>query len=99
MQQCDLDDIVQCWKFGFQNVSLTADLWFAEYGEPVFTGESDCTYYFDWQTAYACVKEKEDLMCRVTDHKKRYDLSPLTRYPGRDEQNDCVLGSEVKLVA
>uniref|UniRef100_A0A8C1XSQ9 Insulin-like growth factor 2 receptor n=1 Tax=Cyprinus carpio TaxID=7962 RepID=A0A8C1XSQ9_CYPCA len=53
----------------------------AEYGQPVFTGESDCTYYFDWQTAYACVKEKEDLMCRVTDHKKRYDLSPLTRYP------------------
>ncbi|XP_052442128.1 cation-independent mannose-6-phosphate receptor [Carassius gibelio] len=53
----------------------------AAYGQPVFTGESDCTYYFDWQTAYACVKEKEDLMCRVTDHKKRYDLSPLTRYP------------------
>uniref|UniRef100_A0A672Q5X8 Cation-independent mannose-6-phosphate receptor-like n=1 Tax=Sinocyclocheilus grahami TaxID=75366 RepID=A0A672Q5X8_SINGR len=53
----------------------------AEYGQPVFTGESDCTYYFVWQTAYACVKEKEDLLCRVTDHKKRYDLSPLTRYP------------------
>ncbi|XP_056125524.1 cation-independent mannose-6-phosphate receptor [Rhinichthys klamathensis goyatoka] len=50
-------------------------------GLPVFTGESDCTYYFDWQTAYACVKEKEDLLCRVTDHKKHYDLSPLTRYP------------------
>lgn len=50
-------------------------------GQPVFTGESDCTYYFDWQTSYACVKEKEDLLCRVTDHKKRYDLSPLTRYP------------------
>lgn len=67
---------------------LTADLWFAGYGQPVFTGETDCTYYFDWQTEYACVKEKEDLLCRVTDHKKRYDLSPLTRYPGRDEQND-----------
>ncbi|TRY58197.1 hypothetical protein DNTS_017408 [Danionella cerebrum] len=50
-------------------------------GEPVYTGESDCTYYFDWHTAYACVKEKEDLLCRVTDHKKRFDLSPLTRYP------------------
>ncbi|XP_056620153.1 cation-independent mannose-6-phosphate receptor isoform X2 [Triplophysa dalaica] len=50
-------------------------------GQPEFTGESDCTYYFDWQTAYACVKEKEDLLCRVTDHKKRYDLSSLTRFP------------------
>uniref|UniRef100_A0A672PLU1 Cation-independent mannose-6-phosphate receptor-like n=1 Tax=Sinocyclocheilus grahami TaxID=75366 RepID=A0A672PLU1_SINGR len=65
----------------------------AEYGKPNFTGESDCTYYFDWQTAYACVKEKEDLLCQVTDHKKkRYDLSPLTRYPGRDEQNDLCSG-------
>ncbi|XP_051500970.1 cation-independent mannose-6-phosphate receptor-like [Myxocyprinus asiaticus] len=53
-------------------------------GQPVFTGESDCTYYFDWETAYACVKEKEDLLCRVTDHKKRYDLSPLTRFPESD---------------
>ncbi|KAG7460969.1 hypothetical protein MATL_G00204630 [Megalops atlanticus] len=49
-------------------------------GFPVFTGETDCTYYFDWHTAYACVKEKEDLLCRVTSNKKHYDLSPLTRY-------------------
>uniref|UniRef100_A0A8C1XXP6 Insulin-like growth factor 2 receptor n=1 Tax=Cyprinus carpio TaxID=7962 RepID=A0A8C1XXP6_CYPCA len=62
----------------------------AEYGQPVFTGESDCTYYFDWQTAYACVKEKEDLMCRVTDHKKRYDLSPLTRYPEGSQNWEAV---------
>ncbi|KAJ8270708.1 hypothetical protein GJAV_G00118320 [Gymnothorax javanicus] len=48
-------------------------------GSPVFTGETDCTYYFDWQTAHACVKEKEDLLCRVTSGKKHYDLSPLTR--------------------
>uniref|UniRef100_A0A3Q2XYE7 Insulin-like growth factor 2 receptor n=1 Tax=Hippocampus comes TaxID=109280 RepID=A0A3Q2XYE7_HIPCM len=47
----------------------------------VFAGETDCTYYFDWQTAYACVKEKEDLLCRVTDGSKHYDLSPLTRFP------------------
>ena len=51
----------------------------------MFAGETDCTYYFDWQTTYACVKEKEDLLCRVTDSKKHYDLSPLTRYPGRTE--------------
>lgn len=50
-------------------------------GEPVFTGESDCTYYFDWQTAYACVKEKEDLLCEVKDKKKRYNLSPLSHFP------------------
>ncbi|XP_030627174.1 cation-independent mannose-6-phosphate receptor [Chanos chanos] len=50
-------------------------------GHPVFAGESDCTYYFDWQTSYACVKEKEDLLCQVKDGKKHYDLSPLTRYP------------------
>uniref|UniRef100_UPI0037E7D95A cation-independent mannose-6-phosphate receptor n=1 Tax=Semicossyphus pulcher TaxID=241346 RepID=UPI0037E7D95A len=53
-------------------------------GAPVFAGETDCTYYFDWDTAYACVKEKEDLLCRVRDGHKHYDLSPLTRYPGAD---------------
>lgn len=53
-------------------------------GTPVFVGETDCTYYFDWQTAFACVKEKEDLLCRVRDGKKHYDLSPLTRYPESD---------------
>lgn len=50
-------------------------------GNPEFAGETDCTYYFNWDTAFACVKEKEDLLCRVTDDNKRYDLSPLTRYP------------------
>uniref|UniRef100_A0A8B9KQH5 Insulin-like growth factor 2 receptor n=1 Tax=Astyanax mexicanus TaxID=7994 RepID=A0A8B9KQH5_ASTMX len=53
----------------------------AENGHPVFTGETDCTYYFKWQTAYACVNDNKDLLCRVTDGKKHYDLSPLTRYP------------------
>ncbi|XP_077442699.1 cation-independent mannose-6-phosphate receptor isoform X2 [Stigmatopora argus] len=53
-------------------------------GAPVFIGETDCTYYFDWETAYACVKEKEDLLCRVTDGGKHYDLSPLTRFPGSE---------------
>ncbi|XP_028676700.1 cation-independent mannose-6-phosphate receptor isoform X2 [Erpetoichthys calabaricus] len=49
-------------------------------GSPMFTGEVDCTYFFDWDTKYACVKEKEDHLCRVADNKKLYDLSPLTRY-------------------
>lgn len=51
-------------------------------GSPVFAGETDCTYYFDWETAFACVKEKEDLLCQVRDGQKHYDLSPLTRFPG-----------------
>ena len=51
----------------------------------MFAGETDCTYYFDWQTASACVKEEEeDLLCRVSQYK-HYDLSPLTRYPGKME--------------
>uniref|UniRef100_A0A3Q3IPM5 Uncharacterized protein n=1 Tax=Monopterus albus TaxID=43700 RepID=A0A3Q3IPM5_MONAL len=49
--------------------------------ECVFAGETDCTYYFDWETAFACIKEKEDLLCRVRDGKKHFDLSSLTRYP------------------
>ncbi|KAK9531251.1 hypothetical protein VZT92_010686 [Zoarces viviparus] len=53
-------------------------------GNPLFAGETDCTYYFNWETAFACVKEKEDLLCRVRDDNKHYDLSPLTRYPGSD---------------
>lgn len=51
-------------------------------GYPVFTGEVDCTYYFNWQTSYACVQEAKDLLCRVTDGKMHYDLSRLTRYAG-----------------
>ncbi|XP_034555992.1 cation-independent mannose-6-phosphate receptor [Notolabrus celidotus] len=53
-------------------------------GAPVFAGETDCTYYFNWETALACVKEKEDLLCRVRDGNKHYDLSPLTKYPGSE---------------
>ncbi|XP_031437958.2 cation-independent mannose-6-phosphate receptor, partial [Clupea harengus] len=53
-------------------------------GAPVFTGEADCTYFFEWHTAYACVKEKEDLFCRATAGKKRFDLSTLTRFPESD---------------
>lgn len=52
-------------------------------GSPVFAGETDCTYYFNWDTAFACVKEKEDLLCQVSDKNKHFDLSPLTRFPGK----------------
>ncbi|XP_053316140.1 cation-independent mannose-6-phosphate receptor [Spea bombifrons] len=50
-------------------------------GVPEFVAEVDCTYFFTWETKYACVKEKEDLMCQATDNKKRYDLSDLIRNP------------------
>ncbi|XP_028996555.1 cation-independent mannose-6-phosphate receptor isoform X2 [Betta splendens] len=53
-------------------------------GSPVFKGETDCTYNFVWETAFACVKEKEDVLCRTRAGNKHYDLSPLTRYPGSD---------------
>lgn len=51
-------------------------------GAPVFTGEVDCTYFFTWGTEHACVKEKEDLLCGVSDGKKQYDLSVLARHSG-----------------
>ncbi|XP_011491456.3 cation-independent mannose-6-phosphate receptor [Oryzias latipes] len=57
-------------------------------GNPVFAGETDCTYYFNWETAFACVREEEDLLCRVTDGRKHYDLSPLTRYPESDSSQN-----------
>ncbi|KAG8444174.1 hypothetical protein GDO86_009380 [Hymenochirus boettgeri] len=54
-------------------------------GVPDFDAETDCTYFFTWETKYACFKEKEDLLCRVTDNRKRYDLSVLTRIAETDE--------------
>lgn len=48
----------------------------------MFTGEVDCTYFFMWDTKYACVKEKEDLLCGAMDGKNRYDLSVLARHSG-----------------
>nr|XP_033791685.1 cation-independent mannose-6-phosphate receptor [Geotrypetes seraphini] len=53
-------------------------------GTPVFQREVDCTYFFSWDTKYACVKEKEDLLCSITDKKKHYDLSPLSRFAESD---------------
>ncbi|XP_054910202.1 cation-independent mannose-6-phosphate receptor [Poeciliopsis prolifica] len=62
------------------------------HGRPVFAGETDCTYYFNWDTAFACVKEKEDLLCLVRDGSKHYDLSRLTKYPeSKDGENWVVV--------
>lgn len=68
-------------------------------GNPVFAGETDCTYYFNWETSFACVKEKEDLLCRLRDGNKHYDLSPLTRSPGeRDGFSKDVSGASAPKV-
>lgn len=49
----------------------------------MFTGEVDCTYFFTWDTKYACVQEKEALLCGVSDGKQHFDLSALARHSGR----------------
>ncbi|XP_029965640.1 LOW QUALITY PROTEIN: cation-independent mannose-6-phosphate receptor [Salarias fasciatus] len=53
-------------------------------GTPVFSGETDCSYLFSWETAFSCVTEPENLPCRAGTGTRRYDLSPLTRFPGSD---------------
>ncbi|XP_045356158.1 cation-independent mannose-6-phosphate receptor [Leopardus geoffroyi] len=63
-------------------------------GAPIFTGEVDCTYFFTWDTKYACIKEKEDLLCSVTEDKKRYDLSALARHSELERNWEAVDGSQ-----
>ncbi|MBZ3890423.1 Cation-independent mannose-6-phosphate receptor, partial [Sciurus carolinensis] len=65
-------------------------------GEPVFTGEVDCTYFFTWDTRYACVKEKEGLLCGASDGKKRYDLSALARHSESEQNWEAVVGSQTE---
>ncbi|XP_052025662.1 cation-independent mannose-6-phosphate receptor isoform X3 [Apodemus sylvaticus] len=65
-------------------------------GEPVFTGEVDCTYFFTWDTKYACVKEKEDLLCGAIDGKKRYDLSVLARHSESEHNWEAVDDSQIE---
>lgn len=48
----------------------------------MFTSETDCTYFFTWETKYACVGENEALPCIVADQRKRYDLARLIRHSG-----------------
>uniref|UniRef100_A0A8C5VW34 Cation-independent mannose-6-phosphate receptor n=1 Tax=Microcebus murinus TaxID=30608 RepID=A0A8C5VW34_MICMU len=65
-------------------------------GSPVFTGEVDCTYFFTWDTKYACVKEKEDLLCGATDGQKRYDVSALARHSEPEQNWEAVDGSQAE---
>ncbi|KAH0622428.1 hypothetical protein JD844_024730, partial [Phrynosoma platyrhinos] len=65
-------------------------------GYPEFTDETDCTYFFSWQTKYACVGEKEDLPCMVADKKKRYDLARLIRRSESEQNWEAVDGNPVE---
>uniref|UniRef100_A0A250YMQ6 Cation-independent mannose-6-phosphate receptor n=1 Tax=Castor canadensis TaxID=51338 RepID=A0A250YMQ6_CASCN len=65
-------------------------------GVPVFTGEVDCTYFFTWDTKYACVKEKEDLLCGASEGKRRYDLSVLVRHSESEQNWEAVDGSQTE---
>ncbi|XP_068088128.1 cation-independent mannose-6-phosphate receptor [Hyperolius riggenbachi] len=49
-------------------------------GEPEFNGEADCTYFFSWETKYACLKKKENL-CHVEAKRRHYNLFGLIRSP------------------
>lgn len=51
-------------------------------GLPEFDGEADCTYFFSWETKYACPKKREDL-CHVESKKKHYNLFDLIRTAGK----------------
>ncbi|XP_034964504.2 cation-independent mannose-6-phosphate receptor isoform X1 [Zootoca vivipara] len=64
-------------------------------GSPVFTGETDCSYFFTWETKYACVA-KEDLPCMVTDKRKRYDLTRLIRHSDLEQNWEAVDGNPVE---
>ncbi|XP_055982014.1 cation-independent mannose-6-phosphate receptor isoform X3 [Sorex fumeus] len=64
-------------------------------GAPVYTGEVDCTYFFTWETKHACVKEKEELPCSVSDGKKqRFDLSALVRNADPEQNWEAVDDSQ-----
>ncbi|KAM5228759.1 cation-independent mannose-6-phosphate receptor [Ctenodactylus gundi] len=63
-------------------------------GVPTFTGEVDCTYFFTWDTKYACVKEEEDQLCGLRDGKKRYDLSALARHSESEENWEAMASSQ-----
>ncbi|KAI6052130.1 cation-independent mannose-6-phosphate receptor [Marmota monax] len=65
-------------------------------GAPVFTGEVACTYFFTWDTRFACVKEKEALLCKASDGKQRYDLSALARHSESEQNWEAVVGSQTE---
>ena len=56
-------------------------------GKPEFVGETECTYFFEWQTKYACLEHPAKTTCTLTNDKhQRFDLSPLVRATGDNWQ-------------
>ncbi|XP_022089875.1 cation-independent mannose-6-phosphate receptor-like [Acanthaster planci] len=55
-------------------------------GNPTFVTETECTYFFEWQTQYACLDHPLGKSCRVDMGGQRYDLSPLVREAGSNWQ-------------
>ena len=57
---------------------------YLDIGEPVFSYEQHCSYYFDWTTKYAC--DTTPQYCSAVDgDNNMYDLSVLTRATGKDK--------------
>ena len=53
-------------------------------GHPIFDKEYECTYFFHWETKYACLNHPIDAECRVNWNGRRFDLSPLVRHSGKN---------------
>lgn len=48
-------------------------------GHPEFDSERNCSYFFNWETKYACMDHPLDRACRVNVDGKRFDLSGLVK--------------------
>ena len=51
-------------------------------GWPYFNSEDGCTYIFDWETKYACLKHPLSATCSVQSGIKNFDLTPLIKTNG-----------------
>lgn len=55
-------------------------------GSPVFRTDVDCSYYFDWDTKYACTDHPVLHGCSVSQDGKLFDLSSLRTVSGENWQ-------------
>ncbi|GFR62204.1 cation-independent mannose-6-phosphate receptor-like protein, partial [Elysia marginata] len=53
-------------------------------GYPKFVSHKSCSYFFVWDTKYACVEATVDDTCAVEADGKKYDLSSLVREKGEN---------------
>lgn len=65
----------------FQQLAIL--FYVSDLGQPEFVTETECTYFFQWQTKYACMADAPSATsCRLANGKQRYDLSSLARKTG-----------------